>query len=208
MASPSPYRITGTRVLETLDNWDRVMDFRAQLIACGGTALTMLKLKESTKDVDFVVPVVAEYERLMKFLKAIGYQEKQGGWAHPDDPLFLYQFWYGNRVFTTNLLDSPLQEGKNILIKEWRHIYLGALNLLDLIITKVFRGTSVDLDDCIVAFETGQVDPQQLLARYVETASYDPNPHEKIDNLRVFADRIASMGLVNAEFVEQVRSSQ
>ncbi|MBW1860488.1 MAG: hypothetical protein JRI70_10610 [Deltaproteobacteria bacterium] len=205
MASPSPYRITGARLLETLDNWDQLMNFRTQLIACGGTALTLLELKESTKDVDFVVPVVAEYERLMKFLKAIGYREKQGGWAHPDDPLFLYQFWYGSRVFTTDLLDSPLQEGRNILIKQWRHIYLGALNLVDLIITKVFRGTSVDMDDCIVAFEKGQVDPQQLLMRYVETASYDPNSHEKMGNLGSFADRLVSMELVNADFVEQVR---
>jgi len=207
MASPSPYRITGDRLLETLDNWDRLMNFRAQLIACGGTALTLLELKESTKDVDFVVPVATEYEKLMKFLNTIGYREKEGGWAHPDDPLFLYQFWYGNRVFTTDLLDSPLQEGKNIPIKEWRHIYLGVLNLLDLIITKVFRGTSVDMDDCIAVFQTGQVDPQQLLARYVGTARYDLNPDEKMQNLRVFADRLVSKDLVSAEFLGQVTSS-
>ena len=183
------------------------MNFRAQLIACGGTALTLLQLKESTKDVDFVVPLSTEYEKLMKFLNTIGYREKEGGWAHPDDPLFLYQFWYGNRVFTTDLLNSPLQEGKNIPIKEWRHIYLGALNLLDLIITKVFRGTGVDMDDCIAVFQTGQVDPQELLARYVDTARYDLNPDEKIQYFRLFADRLVSKDLVSAEFLGQVKSS-
>jgi len=100
------------------------------------------------------------------------------------------------------------RKGDIFYIKEWRHIYLGALNLLDLIITKVFRGTSVDVDDRIAVFQTGQVDPQQLLTRYVETAGYDPNPQEKTDNFRMFADQLASMGLVNAEFVEQLRSSQ
>ena len=54
------------------------MNFPAQLIACGGTALTLLELKESTKDVDFVVPVVTEYEKLVKFLNTIGYQSKSG----------------------------------------------------------------------------------------------------------------------------------
>lgn len=207
MASPSRYRITGDRLLETLDNWDRLMKFRAQLIACGGTALTLLELKESTKDVDFVVPVATEYEKLMKLLNTIGYREKEGGWAHPDDPLFLYQFWCGNRVFTTDLLDSPLQQGKHIPIKEWRHIYLGALNLLDLIITKVFRGTGVDMDDAIAVFQTGQVDPQKLLARYVDTSRYDLNPDEKMEHFRLFADRLASNDLVNAEFLGEVKSS-
>jgi hypothetical protein len=183
------------------------MNFRSQLIACGGTALTLLELKESTKDVDFVVPVATEYEKLMKFLNTIGYREKKGGWAHPDDPLFLYQFWYGNRVFTTDLLDSPLQEGRHILVKEWRHIYLGALNLLDLIITKVFRGTGVDMDDSIAVFQTGQVDPQQLLARYVDTSRYDMNPDEKMEHFRLFAERLASKDLVSAEFLGEVKSS-
>ena len=92
------------------------------LIGCGGTALTLLEIKESTKDIDMIVPVQNEYERLMKFLQSIGYQEKGNGLAHPDDPNFLYQFWNGNRVFTTELLDSPLEQDKNILIKKWRHI--------------------------------------------------------------------------------------
>jgi len=57
-------------------------------------------------------------------------------------------------------------------IKKWRHIYLGALNQIDLIITKMFRGTSVDVEDCTAIFATGEVDEQELLARYVETAGY------------------------------------
>jgi hypothetical protein len=192
MASISPYRITSDRLLDTLDNWDGVMNSRVQLIACGGTALTLLDLKESTKDIDFVVPVVTEYEKLIKFLSTIGYSEKGGGWAHPDDPLFLYQFWCGKRVFTTELLHSPLDTGKHIVIEEWPHIYLGALNLIDLIITKMFRGTGLDVDDCIAVFETGQVDPQELLERYTATANYDLNPGEKMQNFKVFADQLAS----------------
>ena len=208
MATTSPYRLTGSKLLQTIDNWDSLMNFRAQLIACGGTALTLLNLKESTKDIDFIVPVITEYEKLMKFLKAIGYTQKGGGLAHRDDPLFLYQFWFGSRVFTTDLLASPLKKGNHIPIKEGRHIYLGALNLLDLIITKVFRGTSVDMDDCMTVFEAGEVDPDELLDRYMETASYDLDPHHMMQNLKMFADRLASKDLVGAEFVEKVKSCQ
>jgi hypothetical protein len=208
MASISPYRITSDRLLDTLDNWDGVMNSRVQLIACGGTALTLLKLKESTKDIDFVVPVVAECEKLIKFLSTIGYSEKGGGWAHPDDPLFLYQFWCGSRVFTTELLDSPLDAGKHIAIKEWPHIYLGALNLIDLIITKMFRGTGLDVDDCITVFETGQVNAEELFERYSEAARYDLNPDKMMQNFVSFVDGLALRDLVADEFVERVKSDK
>ena len=80
----------------------------------------------------------------MKFLKALDYRYKGNGLAHEDDPNFIYQFWCGNKVFTTDLLESPLKENMHILINRWTHIYLGALNLTDLIITKMFRGTPAD----------------------------------------------------------------
>lgn len=208
MASISPYRITSDRLLDTLDNWDRLMNFGVQLIACGGTALTLLDLKESTKDIDLVVPVVTEYEKLIKFLSTIGYSEKGGGWAHPDDPLFLYQFWCGKRVFTTELLDSPLDAGKHIVIKEWPHIYLGALNLIDLIITKMFRGTGLDVDDCITVFETRQVNAEELFERYSEAARYDLNPDKMMQNFVSFVDELALRDLVADEFVERVKSDK
>lgn len=208
MASISPYRITSDRLLDTLDNWDGVINSRVQLIACGGTALTLLDLKESTKDIDLVVPVVTEYEKLIKFLSTIGYSEKGGGWAHPDDPLFLYQFWCGKRVFTTELLDSPLDAGKHIVIKEWPHIYLGALNLIDLITTKMFRGTGLDVDDCITVFETGQVNAEELFERYSEAARYDLNPDKMMQNFVSFVDELALRDLVADEFVERVKSDK
>ena len=208
MASISPYRITSDRLLDTLDNWDGVMNSRVQLIACGDTALTLLDLKESTKDIDLVVPVVTEYEKLIKFLSTIGYSEKGGGWAHPDDPLFLYQFWCGKRVFTTELLDSPLDAGKHIVIKEWPHIYLGALNLIDLIITKMFRGTGLDVDDCITVFETRQVNAEELFERYSEAARYDLNPDKMMQNFVWFVDELALRDLVADEFVERVKSDK
>jgi hypothetical protein len=206
MPSPGLYRLTSDKLLETLETWDSLMNSRVRLIACGGTALTLLNIKESTKDVDFVVPVAAEYKRLMRFLSDMGYREKAGGLEHSDDPYFLYQFWTGNRVFTTDLVNSPLETGKHIPIKEWPHIYLGALNLVDLIITKMFRGTGVDVDDCLAVFETGRVDADELLEKYAEASSFDLNPDKMMQNFIVFVDRLASKDLVSAEFMEKAGS--
>jgi hypothetical protein len=193
--------------MDTLDNWDSLMDFRVHLIACGGTALTLLKIKDSTKDIDFIVPKENEYQRLMKFLKHLNYGDKSGGLAHKDDPNFIYQFWFGSRVFTTELLDSPLEEGKHILIKKWTHIYLGALNLTDLIITKMFRGNQVDRNDCIAAFATGEVNAEELLDRYLEAVRYDLNPEKVMLNLASLAEGLNEKQLISNEFYKKVRSS-
>jgi len=203
MVTASKYRITGRDLIQTIDNWAHLINFKVNLIGCGGTALTLLEIKDSTKDIDFIVPVGKEYERLMKFLRSLGYEEKGGGLAHPNDPYFLYQFWVGNRVFTTDLLDSPLDPGKNIPIKKWRHIYLGALNLQDLIITKMFRGTQVDIDDCVDAFTTSEIDPEELLKRYAEAAKYDLNPEKMIQNFIVFSEALLEKGMVTHSFLEK-----
>ena len=63
----SIYRQGKNELLSTLKEWDKLMPSRTKihLIACGGTALTLLGYKESTKDVDFIVPVEKEYELLV-----------------------------------------------------------------------------------------------------------------------------------------------
>ena len=204
MVTAHKYRITDRELIQTIDNWERLIHFNVNLIGCGGTALTLLKIKDSTKDIDFIVPHRKEYERLMKFLRSLGYKEKGGGLAHPDDPYFLYQFWVGNRVFTTDLLDSPLEPGKNTPIKKWRHIYLGALNIQDIIITKMFRGIQVDVDDCVAAFAASEIDPDELWKRYTEAAKYDLNPDKMIKNFIVFTEALVDKGLVPESFLRKI----
>ena len=36
--------------MSTLDNWNSLMNFKVHLIACGGTAMILLDIKDSTKD--------------------------------------------------------------------------------------------------------------------------------------------------------------
>jgi uncharacterized protein (DUF433 family) len=204
VVTASKYRITGKELIQTIDNWEHLINFKVNLIGCGGTALTLLEIKDSTKDIDFIVPVNKEYERLMKFLRSLGYKEKGGGLAHSDDPYFLYQFWAGKRVHTTELLDSPLDPEKNIPIKKWRHIYLGALNLQDLIITKIFRGTRVDVVDCVAAFAAYDINPEELLKRYAEAAKYDLNPEKMIQNFIIFTEALLEKGKVPDDFLNKV----
>lgn len=69
----------------------------------------------------------------------------------------------------------------------------------------MFRGTSIDIDDCIAVFATRQVDADQLLERYSTASLYDLNPEKMMQNFIFFVEELASRNLVNEEFLEKVR---
>jgi peroxiredoxin family protein len=55
------YRIDKQSILDRISNWNDFLKRRVHLIACGGTAMTLLGVKESTKDIDLMVPKVNEH---------------------------------------------------------------------------------------------------------------------------------------------------
>ena len=176
------YRLNQKDLLDTLGLWNGFLNKKIHLIACGGTALTLLGVKESTKDVDMLVPVDQEYDYLIKTLKQLGYQSSSGsGWQRFGET-FTFDLFRGKRVHTTELLESPLEKTNHILIKELAHIYIGVLNPYDLIVSKLFRGTSVDVDDCLMLFKAKQKDIKidLLRERFIETAKYDTSEYELI----------------------------
>ena len=169
------YRLNQKDLLDTLGLWNGFLNKKVHLIACGGTALTLLGVKESTKDVDMLVPVDQEHDYLIKTLKQLGYQPTSGyGWQRPGEA-FIFDLFRGKRVHTTELLESPLEKENHTLIKELAHIYIGVLNPYDLIVSKLFRGTSVDIDDCLMLFKEKHKDIKidLLRERFIETAKYD-----------------------------------
>jgi hypothetical protein len=179
------YRQGKNELLTTLGEWDKLLPGRSQvhLIACGGTALTLLGYKESTKDVDFIIPIEKEYKTLIEFLKNAGYKQESGsGWIYPGQKV-IYDLYPGKRVFTTELLSSPLDKGGNTKILELKKIYLGVLNPTDWIITKMFRGSSVDREDCLALARHEAVDLKKLEARFRETAKYDVSEERVLKNL-------------------------
>ena len=75
------YRLDKNRLLDILREWNRFLKRKVHLIACGGTAMTLIGVKPSTKDIDFMVPVEREHDYLIKQLKALGYKQATGsGW--------------------------------------------------------------------------------------------------------------------------------
>lgn len=168
-------RLTTEELFETLNQWSRFIKRKVHLIACGGTALTLLKIKESTKDVDFMVPDEAEWSYVKKVLSDLNYKPATGIGLKKDNEPYVFDLFCGNRIHTTELLESPLESGNHIFIKKIGKIYLGALNYYDLIVSKIMRGERVDFEDCEMLYKVkkDEIDIDILKSRYKETCSYD-----------------------------------
>jgi hypothetical protein len=192
------YHLDKQGLLDRLAAWDSFMRRKISLIACGGTALTVLGIKNSTKDVDLLVPDLGDYEYLMRILKQLGFKPVTGsGWARDDG--FIFDLFRGKTVHTTELLESPLNKENNILVKEFAHIYLGALNYNDLIISKLFRSTSIDIDDCIslIKNKREEIDLDKLKERFKKTASFDISEDSVNKKLKYFLKILKKEGLGN-----------
>lgn len=188
----SGYRVKSDELMDILSAWDTLISGREKihLIACGGTALTLLGYKPSTVDVDFVIPREEEYKRLVHFLADAGYEKAAGHrWKRPDE-VIIFDLFPGNSVYTTGLLDSPLEAGRNKKIREFQKIYLGVLNPADLIITKLFRGHEVDFQDCQLLAENEKLNLDELEKRYRETAKYETGEVKVLRNLELFLGRL------------------
>lgn len=182
------YRPNKQTLLDVLGQWNAFLKRKIHLIACGGTALTLLDIKQSTKDVDFLVPIETEYKYLIKTIKDLGYQQKTvSGWLRQEDK-YIFDIFPGKRIHTTELLESPLKKDKHTFLKEFSHLYIGILNDYDLIASKLFRGSSVDFEDCLmlVKARSKKIDIKYLVENFKKLAGYDISENRISKNLNDF----------------------
>jgi len=180
-------RIDRQALLDRISAWDDFLKRKVYLIACGGTALTLLGVKASTKDIDLLVPNEDEHDYLISILKQLGYKSASGwGWSRED--AFIFDLFRGNSIHTTQLLEPPLNKGNHAIVKEFSHIYLGVLNYYDIIISKLFRGTFIDNEDCLALLKAkkNEIDLVKLEERFRQTASYDVSEEFVIKNWEHF----------------------
>ena len=188
------FRLTKRDLFDTLDVWDSNLKQKVFVAACGGTALTIYGHKESTKDVDFLVPDPSHFKTLVAMLKKLGYTQATGnGYRHPDEP-WIFDLFRGQTIFTTDLLDPVNSPGKHRLIKTYSQLTLACINPDDLVISKVFRGTMVDEEDSLLMIQSEKLDLEQLVARYIDTAGYNIQPLKCKVNLTNFVNFIGARG--------------
>ncbi|MFK5927420.1 MAG: hypothetical protein QM483_12365 [Desulfuromusa sp.] len=188
----SVYRLDKNELLDNLRAWNSALRRKVNLIACGGTAITLLGVKASTKDVDFMVPNIREYNYLIKQLPAMGYTQTTGsGWKRKGES-FHFDIFRGNNIHTTGLLESPLEAGRNKMLAEFSHLYIGILNDYDLISSKLMRGTRVDYEDCVMlaTAHMDELDLERLATHFHEMVSYDVAEERLRPNIDYFLERL------------------
>lgn len=191
------YRLNKNRLLEILGEWNRFLKRKVHLIACGGTAITLMGVKSSTKDVDFIAPKVREHDYLTKQLKALGYKQVTGsGWKKAGED-FQFDIFRGNLIHTTELLESPLEERRHSMLKEFSHLFIGILNDYDLIVSKLMRGTTVDYEDCLNLTEAHltEIDMSRLIQHFYLMISYDVAEDRLKPNIDHYLELLREKGL-------------
>lgn len=191
------YRLNKQTFTELLGQWNAFLRRKVHLIACGGTALTLMDIKPSTKDVDFIVPIEPEYRYLINTLKDLGYKQQTGSGWHKSGNLFVFDLFMGQRIHTTDLLESPLEKGNHTLFKEFSQLYIGIINPYDLIASKLFRGTAVDFEDCMMLMRSRKesIDLPRVEQHVKELASYDISEDRIIENLEYFLNQVRKEAL-------------
>ena len=153
-------------LLEFLAEVERSLDVQVELVAAGGTALTLLGVKPSTLDVDFTGPKAS-----IKAFQA----------ALKDTPHgFKVDLWTDGQVFSQFLPQDYLAKSRRI--KRIGRISLRALSPLDIIVTKAGRldaRDEEDIRDCARRFKVTKAAVTARAAK-VEYAGREETYRERI----------------------------
>ena len=153
-------------LFELLGSLSKYIEEKIQMYALGGTALTILKLKPSTRDIDINIHSDKEYRYVCKIFEQIGFK-KIGTIRWLTQEGLAFDLFNGSIFLGTQLLSDSL--GKAKFIKSFGKIELYTLCLEDIIISKLARGDERDFIDIKKILDTQKIDLNYLIGRYKET---------------------------------------
>ena len=157
--------INAEELFELIESISKFIEKEISMYALGGTALTMLHIKKSTRDVDINIASNAEYQYICKIFDDLGFEKKGIRWISQEGLAF--DMFHESNILGTGLLPDCIDKSK--FIKSFGNIKLYTLPLEDIIISKLARGDSRDFDDIKTILEVEKIDLRKLVQRYKET---------------------------------------
>ncbi len=139
--------IDRNKLVRWLKSVDRKLHRKITLIAVGGTAMTLLGLKSSTRDVDFCLK-----------------SEEKKDFAKASDKKFKVDIFTDGYIFSEQLPADYSEKSKEII--RMKNIDLKALDPIDIIITKAARFNARDEED--IEALSKYADKDELLKRFNE----------------------------------------
>ena len=141
--------ITKNDLIGWLEDIDKKLENKIILVAVGGTAMTLLGLKPSTRDIDFCM----ESKDINIFRKLA----KNGKFK-----VDLFQDGY---IFSEQLPDDYLDKSTR-LETNLANIELRTLSLIDIILTKAARYNERDEEDIGTIAKTIKIEKEELIKRF------------------------------------------
>lgn len=154
-------------LMKYLEEIDKNIKQEVTLIAVGGTATTMLGLKEATKDVDFCTPTRKE----QSIVKAAA--EKVKGKIRID----LFSEGY---IFSVQLPDNYAKMAKQSDFK-FKRLTLKILHPVDIIVSKTDRLSERDAEDIKALIKKKRVSKKKLEQRYRKAIKSVPGKRENFE---------------------------
>lgn len=133
--------LDNTKLLDFLDEIEKELTREIVVVAVGGTAMTLLKAKSSTIDVDFTIPdpYYDDFQIAMKIVQ----------------PGFQVDAYHHCMVFVTSLPEDYVKRSK-IVKTNLKKIELRTLHPVDVIVTKIARldeRDEQDIESCMKKFK-------------------------------------------------------
>ena len=160
--------LTNIEDLDSLLNLLADLNEPIELFAIGGTAMVLKKIKESTKDIDFLTS--EKYEKIKKLFNLAGLKEESSDkicniWRLNDIRVDVF---YDGFIMGINFPDDWKKLSEKI--KEIGKVKLSIFNWYDLIITKISRAEKRDIEDIIAIIKSQNIDFEFLKKRYYSIA--------------------------------------
>jgi len=160
--------LTNIEDLDSLLNLLADLNEPIELFAIGGTAMVLKKIKESTKDIDFLTS--EKYEKIKKLFNLAGLKEESSDkicniWRLNDIRVDVF---YDGFIMEINFPDDWKKLSEKI--KEIGKVKLSIFNWYDLIITKISRAEKRDIEDIIAIIKSQNIDFEFLKKRYYSIA--------------------------------------
>ena len=156
--------INAERLFELLGSISSFVDKKIKMYALGGTALTILGMKNSTLDIDINIGSEREYKYICNIFEKIGF-ERSGDIRLIAQEGLAFDLFHSSNILGTDLLDDCLRKSK--YIKSFGNIEVYTLSLYDVIISKLARGDPRDFDD--IKSIVNKINIKILVKRYKET---------------------------------------
>jgi len=166
--------LNAKNLMEFLEIVDKELKELVELTAVGGTAMTLLELKDSTIDIDFDVET-KHVETFRKTLESLSHGYK-------------IDLFHGGMVFSQQLPRDWVD--KRIPIKRgFTNIRLYALHPIDIVASKVGRLNDRDIDDIRACIQKHKLTKQMIKSR-ARKVQYVGNDENYRSNLRYVLEKL------------------